>query len=694
MAVRVPFAMSPGLSTCIAEVAAISDLAFRKRFRSSYETLPLLSPPDLPSRKRYWGTYELVEDDDEEVEESLDSNSESEDTENEGPTIKDEDPDAGEEGLAAGDEGLGTRVKSLSLGGHEAIPEGQQRATLVVETAWRTLTTWIYLEDGIAYIDVFAYPPPAPPIKTLPSPMWSCGSLPVSPAPSIAPSPISSPMIPLTVPSPIASPAMAETEGFLTELGARVEMQGGLIHDHMVEESSDFDSENEDAEDKGPITEDEDPAAGDEGLAAGDEGPGMGVESRGLDDKSHGLDDEGHSVESGGFAPPVQTPPSPEWSSGLFLFSPTPSIVPSPISSPMMSLIVPLPISLLLATPTTTMPVDDDQCIEVGAQLEIYWSILQDHTQRLDAMPPALFVEIDRDTSLRYVITLDRLQRELQEMRGHVNALEQERDRRERTACMAMRVPPGMSPDLSVGIAEVAAMFDSAFRKRFRSSYDSSPSPTLPVRKRYRGTSELILSTDSEGDEKVEESSDFDSENEDAEDKGPITEDEDPAAGDEGTIMSEPLGLGYRGLRHRELALEEDHVYSTFKDGMVYIDVPTYPPPAPPVQTPPSPEWSSGLFLFSPTPSIVPSPISSPMMSLIVPLPISLLLATPTTTMPVDDDQCIEVGAQLEIYWSILQDHTQRLDAMPPALFVEIDRDERTAVTFRALWRLVLALEA
>ncbi|GJU66843.1 hypothetical protein Tco_1253102 [Tanacetum coccineum] len=41
-------------------------------------------------------------------------------------------------------------------------------------------------------------------------------------------------MIPLTVPSPVASPAMAETEGFLTELGARVEMHGGLIHDHTI----------------------------------------------------------------------------------------------------------------------------------------------------------------------------------------------------------------------------------------------------------------------------------------------------------------------------------------------------------------------------------------------------------------------------------------------------------------------------
>ncbi|GJW67175.1 hypothetical protein Tco_0121599, partial [Tanacetum coccineum] len=55
-----------------------------------------------------------------------------------------------------------------------------------------------------------------------------------------------------------------------------------------------------------------------------------------------------------------------------------------------------------------------------------------------------------------------------------------------RTACMAVRVQPTMSPGCSVRIAEVAAMSDVAFCKRFRSFYESSPSPspTLPVRKR------------------------------------------------------------------------------------------------------------------------------------------------------------------------------------------------------------------
>nr|GEX13740.1 hypothetical protein [Tanacetum cinerariifolium] len=120
------------------------------------------------------------EEDDEEMEEILGSNSKSGGAKEKGPNVEDEDPTAGDEGLTAGDEG------------------------------------------------------PVPPIQTLPSPEWSSDSLLVSPTPSITPSPISSPMIPLTVPSPAALPAMAKTEGSLTELGAQVEMQGGLIRDYTI----------------------------------------------------------------------------------------------------------------------------------------------------------------------------------------------------------------------------------------------------------------------------------------------------------------------------------------------------------------------------------------------------------------------------------------------------------------------------
>ncbi|GJZ59715.1 hypothetical protein Tco_0615531 [Tanacetum coccineum] len=92
-----------------------------------------------------------------------------------------------------------------------SVPE-PERPDRVSTLRQSTLTTWIDLEDGRAYIDVPAYPPPTPPIQTPLSPEWSSGSLPVSPAPSTVPLPISSPMIPLTVPSPVASPAMAEAE--------------------------------------------------------------------------------------------------------------------------------------------------------------------------------------------------------------------------------------------------------------------------------------------------------------------------------------------------------------------------------------------------------------------------------------------------------------------------------------------------
>ncbi|GJZ70667.1 putative nucleotidyltransferase, ribonuclease H [Tanacetum coccineum] len=274
MAVRVLPAMLPGLSASIAVVGFMSDSTFHKRFRSSYESSPSSSPPDLPLWKCYRGAYELVEDDKEEDEDDKEEDEEIEES-------SDSDRD---EGLAAGDEGLDIRVECLSLGGDEAVPEGQQRAAPIMETAvgeplglgyealrrraialgegrmpnvfevgqssgsvpdperpervsalrQPTLTTWIDLEDDRVYIDVPVYPLPAPPVQTPPS-LDSSGSLPVSPAPSIVPSPISSPMIPLIVPSPIASPTTVKTEGFLTELGALVEMQGGLICDHTVQ---------------------------------------------------------------------------------------------------------------------------------------------------------------------------------------------------------------------------------------------------------------------------------------------------------------------------------------------------------------------------------------------------------------------------------------------------------------------------
>ncbi|GJY71971.1 hypothetical protein Tco_0475674 [Tanacetum coccineum] len=194
MVVRVPHTMSPGLSASIAEAVAMADLAFLEDDEEEEDD----------------DDEEEEEEEDEEIEKSLDSDSKSEDTEDEGLTIEDEDPATGDEGLDAGDEGPGIRVKSLGLGGDTAIPEGQQRAAPVVETAMGeplglgygalrrqeitlgegrmpsvfevgqssrfvpepkrpervsalrqpTLATWIDLEDDRVYIDVLAYPPP------------------------------------------------------------------------------------------------------------------------------------------------------------------------------------------------------------------------------------------------------------------------------------------------------------------------------------------------------------------------------------------------------------------------------------------------------------------------------------------------------------------------------------------------------
>ncbi|GJQ97841.1 hypothetical protein Tco_0008980 [Tanacetum coccineum] len=219
---------------------------------------------------------------------------------------------------------------------------------------------------------------------------------------------------------------------------------------------------------------------------------------------------------------------------------------------------------------------------------------------------------------------------------------------------MTMRVQPH-----SAKVAEVMALSDSTFRKRYRSSYETpSPSLTLLVWKRYKGTSELILDTNSEGDKLGDEDTDEDVEDEssDADDKREGSEDE---------------GLGLEGSEEEAVPdVEEDQVLSTFeigqssrsmpkqqgakrvsafrqptltswvdpKDGRVYTDILAYVPPVAPVQTPPSSEWSFGSLPISPLSPIVPSLVAS-------------------------------------------LDHTQHLDALPPTLFADIDRDVREMYT-------------
>ncbi|GJV85604.1 hypothetical protein Tco_1525502 [Tanacetum coccineum] len=231
-----------------------------------------------------------------------------------------------------------------------------------------------------------------------------------------------------------------------------------------------------------------------------------------------------------------------------------------------------------------------------------------------------------------------------------------------RTVRMTVRAQPAMSPGLSARVIKAMTLSDSAFCKRYRSSHETpSPSPTLLVWKRYKGTSELILDIDSKGDELGDEDTE-----EDEEDKSLDTDDERERSKDEGpglegraeeavregqqqavqvvdTTVDEPLGLGYGAARRPALESTEEIAPSMYEvghssrsvheheraervsafrqpilttwvdpeDGRVYTNIPAYVPPVAPVQTPPYHEWSSGSLPFSPSSSVVPSPIAS-----------------------------------------------------------------------------------
>ncbi|GKB25209.1 hypothetical protein Tco_0864610 [Tanacetum coccineum] len=160
------------------------------------------------------------------------------------------------------------------------------------------------------------------------------------------------------------------------------------------------------------------------------------------------------------------------------------------------------------------------------------------------------------------------------------------------------------------------------------------------------------------------------------------------------TATSEPLSLRYEVARRHALESIEEIAPSTYKvgqssrsmpkqqgaykvsafrqpilttwvdpeDDKVYTDILIYPPVAP-VQTLLSSEWSSGYFPISPSSLVVPSPIA---------LPVATLKAT-----------------------------ISRLDALPPTLVADIDRDVRELYTRSGVvrddifsQRPVLALEA
>ncbi|GKD30945.1 hypothetical protein Tco_1241723, partial [Tanacetum coccineum] len=194
-----------------------------------------------------------------------------------------------------------------------------------------------------------------------------------------------------------------------------------------------------------------------------------------------------------------------------------------------------------------------------------------------------------------------------------------------RTARMTVRAQPSMSPGLSARVIEAMALLDSAFRKR------------------YRGTSQLIEETEGGSLEPNSERDGLEDGSSNSEEAAP--EDQQQAVLVVDTAMDEPLGLGCGAARRRALKSAKEIAPSTYEDGTAYLDIEIYPRSCTSVQTPASPEWSSGSLPVSPSSLVAPSPIASP-------------VTTPTATISVDKDQFLEVGAQLELYGSILQDHT------------------------------------
>ncbi|GJR07597.1 hypothetical protein Tco_0790249 [Tanacetum coccineum] len=190
-----------------------------------------------------------------------------------------------------------------------------------------------------------------------------------------------------------------------------------------------------------------------------------------------------------------------------------------------------------------------------------------------------------------------------------------------RTTCMTVCAQPAMSPGLLARVIEAMALSDLAFRKRYRSSYKTpspSPSSTLLARKRYRVTSELIEDTRGE-------SSDPDSMR--------------------GRDQRMRVLIQKRKRRRLYLRSTEEITPSIYEVGQSSRLVPDQQVAD---ETPRIPERTTWIDHED---------------------------TSPAATISVDEDPFLEVGAQLELYESILHDHTQRLDALPPTLFEGHDKD-------------------
>ncbi|GKG56387.1 hypothetical protein Tco_0579711, partial [Tanacetum coccineum] len=84
---------------------------------------------------------------------------------------EDEGLTAGVEGLGIDDEGYGLDDESRDkVGQGHSVATESERPERVSAFRQATLTIWIDPEDGMIYIDIPNYPPPALPVHTPPSP--------------------------------------------------------------------------------------------------------------------------------------------------------------------------------------------------------------------------------------------------------------------------------------------------------------------------------------------------------------------------------------------------------------------------------------------------------------------------------------------------------------------------------------------
>nr|GEY42457.1 hypothetical protein [Tanacetum cinerariifolium] len=257
---------------------------------------------------------------------------------------------------------------------------------------------------------------------------------------------------------------------------------------------------------------------------------------------------------------------------------------------------------------------------------------LEAWTRQTDALKGALWQARYEDQREIHALRMQHAadQREIQELRD--------------------RISPTLSPGILARVKEEMTLSPSSFRKR------------------YRGTSEPILDTETEGDE--------------SDDEGPDSESEDSKDEDE------HVGLGYGVARCRALELTEGITHSTYEvgqssrsvlvqqivdetttprlpvcttwedpmDDTVYTDIEcNMPPVRAPVQTPASPDWSYSSLPISTASLTVPS-----------------LVATPTSVKPLCKGFLAELGAKIELHEGILH---ERLEALLPTLFEGYSRD-------------------